>query len=364
MSAERKDEHVRLAESLRDESRRTGFDDVAFLHQSLGGVDLAQVSTATHLLGADWRLPFYINAMTGGTERTARINAGLGRASAATGVAIATGSQRVALTAPEREESFRVVREGNPDGFVFANVGPTVSPEGALRAVEMLHANALQVHVNPAQELVMPEGDRVFSTWPDRIAAIAEAVPVPVLVKEVGFGLSRRSILQLSGLGVAAVDVAGAGGTNFIAIENQRRKRAEYGYLSDWGQSAVFCLADALRPEAPVPVEVVASGAVHTPLDVVRALALGARAVGVSGHFLHTLLQDGEEALIAELRAWESQVRTLMALLGAATVPELQRTDLLITGRTRELLALRGIDVGGLSRRSEAAPSPRGPLSA
>lgn len=353
MSGERKDEHVRLAESLRDESRPNGFDDIGFVHHSIGAIDVGRVDISTTVLGAHWPLPFYINAMTGGSERTARINAGLGRAARACGVAIATGSQRVALKDPSREDGFRVVRSEAPDAFVFANVGPTVSPEQACRAVEMLGANALQVHINPAQEIVMPEGDRHFSDWADRIAAITAAVPVPVLAKEVGFGLSRRSIVTLAGLGVRAADVSGAGGTNFIDIENHRRPRAEFSYLAGWGQSTAFCLLESLHTRPPVPLEIVASGGVRHPLDVLRALALGARAVGVSGHFLHTLLEDGEQALVAELASWAEQLTSMFALLGCTDLTSLSRVDLLVTGATRELAQLRGVDVSALARRGE-----------
>ncbi|MFZ2625159.1 MAG: type 2 isopentenyl-diphosphate Delta-isomerase [Propionibacterium sp.] len=351
MSSERKDEHVRLAEALRDESRPNGFDDVGFIHHSIGAIDVSRVDISTTVLGAHWPLPFYINAMTGGTERTARINAGLGRAARAAGVAIATGSQHVALRDPAREDSFRVVRREAPDAFVFANVGPTVTPEQACRAVEMLGADALQVHINPAQEIVMPEGDRHFSDWAERIGAIAAAVPVPVLAKEVGFGLSRRSILALAARGVRAADVSGAGGTNFIDIENHRRPRTEYSYLAGWGQSSAFCLLETLHTQPPVPLEIVASGGVRHPLDVLRALALGARAVGVSGHFLHTLLDDGEDALVAELASWAGQLRSLLALIGCPDLASLSGVELLVTGRTRELAQLRGIDLGALARR-------------
>ncbi|MGO1912784.1 MAG: alpha-hydroxy-acid oxidizing protein, partial [Corynebacterium sp.] len=211
---------------------------------------------------------------------------------------------------------------------------------------------ALQVHVNPAQELVMPEGDRDFRHWLDRIAEIVEAVDVPVVVKEVGFGLSADSVAELAARGVTTVDVSGRGGTNFIDIENHRRSRQEYTYLSGWGQSTPECLLDTVHGPGGAPtVHVLASGGVRTPLDVVRALALGARAVGVSGHFLHVLLTDGPDALVEELDAWTDQVRTLMTLLGAPDVPSLTSTDVLVTGETAEFARLRGIDLPSLARR-------------
>lgn len=364
----RKDEHVRLAEELRklrDAGAVRGvsphgvWDDVRFMHHSFPGGSFDGVSLETSVCGRDWAVPFYINAMTGGSEKTALINADLARAAAASGVAMATGSASPALKDPALAHSFAVVRENAPDAFLFANVSPEMTVEQAREAVGFLDADALQVHVNPAQELVMPEGDRDFSGWLDRLAAIVDGVDVPVVVKEVGFGLSARSVAEVAARGVRTVDVSGRGGTNFIDIENRRREKQEYAYLSGWGQSAAECLLDLQGSPVTVsggesagePVQVIASGGVSTPLDVVRALSLGASAVGVSGHFLHVLMTDGLDALIDEITEWIAQVRTLMTLLGASTVAELRQVDVLVTGTTAEFARLRGVDLAALAQR-------------
>lgn len=350
--AARKDEHLELAVRLHAADRPSAFDDLTFVHHALPGTGTEAVDTSTTVCGARWDVPFYINAMTGGTRATTAVNADLAGAAADAGVAIACGSQHIALRDPERAEGFRVIRREAPRAFVLANVGPTLAPEQAVRAVEMLQADALQIHLNAAQELVMPEGDRDFRDWAERIAAIAAAVGVPVVVKEVGFGLSRRTITALERTGVGAVDVAGAGGTDFIAIENERRPRRDYSYLTGWGQSTALCLLEALSGEEPVGLPVLASGGVRNPLDVVRALALGASAVGASGHFLRTLVHDGADGLRRELRTWTDHVRALMTLLGAADVEQLRRTDVLVTGRTAEQARLLGVDPASLARRS------------
>ena len=360
--AARKDEHLELAVRLHGQERASAFDDVAFVHHSLPGISADQVDIGTTVLGSRWKVPFYINAMTGGTQATAAINAHLAEAAADAGVAIACGSVHVALHDPERADGFRVIRRRAPGAFVLANVGPTVSPQEAAQAVEMLQANALQIHLNAAQELVMPEGDRDFTGWSETIAAIAAAVPVPVVVKEVGFGLSRRTIEALARTGVAAVDVAGAGGTDFIAIENERRPQRDLSYLVGWGQPTALCLLESLAVAEPVSLPVLASGGVRNPLDVVRSLALGACAVGASGHVLRTLVKEGPEALRRELHTWSDHVRTLMTLLGAADVSRLRRTDVLVTGRTAERARLLGVDLTRLAHRSEAYPSTGGPV--
>ena len=331
--ASRKDEHLELAVHLHRQDRANAFDDVSFIHHSLPGVSAEQVDIGTTVLGSRWEAPFYINAMTGGTQATAAINASLAEAAAETGVAIACGSQHVALHDPERADGFHIIRRRAPGAFVLANVGPTVSPQEAARAVEMLEADALQIHLNAAQELVMPEGDRDFSGWEEAVATIVAAVPVPVVVKEVGFGLSRRSIESLARTGVAAVDLS---------------------YLVGWGQSTALCLLESVAVDDPVGLPVLASGGVRNPLDVVRSLALGACAVGASGHVLRTLVKEGPEALRRELSTWGDHVRTLMTLLGAADVSQLRRTDVLVTGSTAERARLLGVDLTGLAHRSDS----------
>ncbi|MCI1649431.1 type 2 isopentenyl-diphosphate Delta-isomerase [Bifidobacterium tibiigranuli] len=352
----RKDDHVRLALQQHEQEPANAFDDVRFIHHALCGMSVNRVDTATTVCGARWELPFYINAMTGGSQRTGSINAALARAAQATGIAIASGSQHAALRDPELAATFTAIREQS-QGFVFANVGPTVTPQQAVQAVTMLNANALQVHVNLAQEIVMPEGNRDFSGWPQHIREIIAASPVPVVVKEVGFGMSRRSVEQLAALGARTVDVSGRGGTDFAAIENSRRSAREYGYLDGWGQSTVLCLLDCCgfgtSGESSLgSVDILASGGVRNPLDVVKALALGAKAVGVSGHFLRVLEDCGESGLVDEINAWAEQLRSLMALLGASTVADLQHTDLLLGGTTLEQATLLGVDAAALAHRS------------
>lgn len=356
MSSERKDQHVALADEQHGgPGRGNDFDEVSFLHHALAGIDRDAVSLRSEFAGIRWDAPLYINGMTGGSARTGEINAQLAAAAAATGLAIASGSMSIALREPATIETFRVLRSHNPTGFVLANVNADTSPDDAARAVDILEANALQVHLNSVQETVMPEGSRGFSAWPAAIEAIARRVQVPVVVKEVGFGLSRATLRTLAGLGVGVADVSGSGGTDFARIENSRRPHGGYGFMAGWGQSAVCCLldADAAPGNAAIPA-LLASGGVRTPLDVVRALALGAHAVGVSGGFLHTVLHEGADGLIAQIRSWLDQIAQLHALLGAATPAQLTQTDVLLRGRVREYCALRGIDAARYARRSEA----------
>ena len=353
----RKNEHIALATEQYQAQADAGFDAVRLMPNALPQVALEEVDASVRVLNvggnnvggnnvggnnaggnnAQWRSPLYINAMTGGSAAAQEINAQLARVAAKTGVAMASGSLSAALRDATLRDTFSVIRSENPHGFVMANVSAGTSSDDALRAVSMLQANALQVHLNAAQELVMPEGDRDFRDWLhniERIVRACEAERVPVIVKETGCGMTARDVLRLRDVGVRTVDVSGRGGTNFVAIENARRARGanvlgirgNYDYLANWGLTTVESLRDIRNCEAlkSDPVEIFASGGVRTPLDVVRALALGASAVGVAGEFLHTLVHEGEDALAQQITEWQEQIRVIMALLGCTTVADLQ----------------------------------------
>ncbi|MEV1063742.1 type 2 isopentenyl-diphosphate Delta-isomerase [Streptomyces sp. NPDC050263] len=351
MIAERKDAHVRFAtEQHRQRNVYNQFDDVSFVHHALSGIDRSDVSLATRFGGIEWQVPLYINAMTGGSPKTGVINRDLAIAARETGVSIATGSMSPYFADESVADTFSVMRKENPDGFILANVNANATVEKARRAVDLLQADALQIHVNVVQETVMPEGDRSFASWGPRIEEIAAGVDVPLIVKEVGFGLSRETLLQLQKMGVRVADVSGSGGTNFARIENDRRDQPDYSYLNGWGQSTPACLLDAQGVDLPV----LASGGVRHPLDVVRALALGASAAGASGLFLKTVLDGGVPALVSLLSSWIDQVKALMTALGARTPAGLTRCDVLVHGDLRAFCTDRGIETRWLATRSQS----------
>ncbi|MBP2478557.1 isopentenyl-diphosphate delta-isomerase [Crossiella equi] len=352
MISDRKDDHVRLAVEHHRSGGHNEFDDVSFLHHALAGTDREEVSLATGFADLHWQVPLYINAMTGGSAKTGEINRSLAIAARETGLPLASGSMSAYLKDPATADSFRVLRQENPTGFVLANVNPNATVEQARRAVDLVRADALQIHLNTAQEIVMPEGDRSFSAWGRRIGEIVEGVDVPVFVKEVGFGLSRETVVTLAKLGVTVADVGGRGGTNFAQIENSRRTGRDYDFITGWGQSTPACLLDA----SDVGLPLFASGGVRHPLDVVRALTIGASAVGVAGTFLKTVLDGGPDALIAQITSWLDQITSIMTMLGARTVQDLSRCEVRIRGELREFCVDRGIDVRRFARPFPPVP--------
>ena len=375
MSGSRKDDHLNYAAAQQREQRpSTDWDEVRLLHHALAGINAEEVSLRTHLPTGSgtitWPLPFYINGMTGGSELTGKVNEALAEAAAQTGVAIATGSMSMYLKDPETLPTFRVLRDRNPQGFVMANLSAEATPDQARRVVEALEADALQIHLNAVQETVMPEGSRDFGTWPGRIEAVAAALEplgVPVVVKEVGFGMTRETLTRLADLGVQLADVSGCGGTNFARIENERRDGRDYAFFADFGQSAPACLLDALSLDSSrVIPALLASGGVRNPYDVVRGLALGAEAVGVAGTFLHAVLDDthtgscigGVERLITLIEAWRARLTEICALLGVRTTAQLRHADVLITGQLAHVAELRNTDLKALATRTARRPAP------
>ncbi|MGO1181407.1 MAG: type 2 isopentenyl-diphosphate Delta-isomerase [Micrococcaceae bacterium] len=366
-AASRKDDHLRLAAAQQQGIRtsRAGFDDVAVRHHALSGIAPEQVSLGVEVGPWQFEAPFYVNGMTGGTDQARALNRTLAQAAARAHVPMASGSVGIALDDPSTADSFTVIRDENPHGIVLANIGAGRSVDDARRAVELLKADGLQLHVNAVQETVMPEGSRDFSGWLElieQIAAALDADGVPLLVKEVGFGLSSRTLRQLRDAGVSLVDVAGTGGTDFARIENDRRDPVEdVSYLSaaaGFGLSTPAALLDAatLEPQVRADLTVLASGGVRHPLDVVRCLALGARAVGVAGSFLSVALahpDDDGAALASVMTAWAEQLRLLHALFGARTPEELTGTDVVVTGTTAEIAQRCGADLDQLARRTQ-----------
>ncbi|MCI1882966.1 MAG: type 2 isopentenyl-diphosphate Delta-isomerase [Sporolactobacillus sp.] len=352
MNESRKDQHIRLFKENDVPDPVNDFDAVRFVHDSLPELKIGDIDLSVALPFGKWSTPFFINGMTGGSAWTKQINEKLAQAAAATGTPMAAGSQKTALRHPELRDTFQVIRRVNPDGFVFANIGAQLNVDDAKQAIDMLEADGLQVHLNAPQEVVMPEGDRDFSGWLNNLEQIAAAIELPVVVKEVGFGMSRRTIRRLIDAGVRLIDVSGRGGTNFITIENQRRHRREFTYLQDWGQSAVISLLEA-QPYMR-SAGFLASGGVRNPLDVLKALALGAGAVGISGTFLRTVLDGGSELLIRLIESWKQQMAQLMLMMNCRTVEALRHKDLILSGAPYRWARLRGPAPERFALRSSA----------
>lgn len=324
--SKRKDDHVALALSL--PSASNDFEAVRFVHNSLPNLDWKDINSQAYYLGNVFEYPVYINAMTGGSEKTKEINRRLAEVARHFGLAMSVGSQHVALDSPEYEETFSIIKQVYPEGFFIANVSANASVEQAKKAIEMIGAKALGIHINVAQEITMDEGDRDFSHWLSNIKSIVEHVDIPVIVKEVGFGMSQHTVRQLIDIGVKHVDVSGRGGTNFIAIENARSTKKRFDYLSDWGISPVesLLMTHNLHGEC----EMLASGGVRNPLDVMKLLRLGASGVGISKMFLEAVMD--EASMLENVGDFLEDIKKMMVLLGISKLEEIKHVPIQLSG--------------------------------
>lgn len=346
--SKRKSEHIKHALQT-GQSRLTGFDDITFIHQSLPDCSMEQIDLSTKIGELSLSSPIFINAMTGGGGKaTYQINQKLAIVAREVDIPIAVGSQMSAIKDRSEVKTYRIVRDENKHGLVFANLGSEASVEQAQFAVDMIGANALQIHLNTIQELTMPEGDRNFVGALLRIEAIVKKIGIPVIVKEVGFGMSKETIGKLQSIGVSAVDVGGFGGTNFAKIENARRELL-LSYFNDWGIPTAASIIEA--KEAASTVSVLGSGGIQNSLDIVKALSIGACATGLAGAFLKILVEEGIESLIESIKDIQTDLKILMTALGARTIDDLGNVSLIISGRTHHWLNERGIDTKKFSNR-------------
>ncbi|MCE7782818.1 type 2 isopentenyl-diphosphate Delta-isomerase [Staphylococcus xylosus] len=339
---QRKNEHVEIAMAQKD-ATISDFDEIRFVHHSIPNIDVDDVDLTSNLTDFTLNQPLYINAMTGGSEWTKQINEKLAVIARETGIAMAVGSTHAALRNSKMASSFSVVRETNPEGIIFSNVGADVPVDKAVESVKLLDAQALQVHVNAPQELVMPEGNRTFSKWMENLAQIVARVDVPVIVKEVGFGMSKETIKSLNEIGIKYVDVSGRGGTNFVDIENERRTYKDMDYLGLWGQTTVESLLESTAYQQDM--DILASGGVRTPLDAVKCLALGASAVGMSRPFLNHVENYGITETLNYTEQFTEHMKKIMTMLDAKSIKDLQHAQMVFSPKLQSWIEQRGLDI-------------------
>ncbi len=352
---QRKAEHVSVA--LQQDvaaPQRSSWQDIRLIHQSLPEVDLDAIDTSVTFLGKTLRAPIVISSMTGGHPDVAIINDRLAQAAEEFGLAMGVGSQRAGIVSPDLVETYAVVRERAPDAFLIANIGapqlieqprhPAFTLEDARRAVEMIAADALAVHLNFAQEAVQPEGDRLSVGCRTALRALAGEIGLPVIAKETGAGVCREQALLLRDCGVAAIDVGGAGGSSMAAMETYRALArgddlsANLGQVfRDWGTPTPIAVVEAGAAGLPL----ISTGGVRTGVDAARALALGAALVGMAFPFLKAA-SESYEAVQAFVQQFVLELKVAMQLSGATNVAGLRQADVIVGGETRQWLELRG----------------------
>jgi isopentenyl-diphosphate delta-isomerase len=330
----RKAEHLRInLEENVQSGLPTGLEKYRFLHEALPELSLDGVDTGFSLFGKRLSGPILISSMTGGTSQAGVFNHRLAEAAQATGIAIGVGSQRAAIEHPEQAGTFQVRRYA-PDVLLFANLGAAQLNYGygldqCRRAVEMVGADALILHLNPLQEAVQAGGDTNFKSLAGQIERVCKGINVPVVVKEVGWGISSRTARLLMNCGVAAIDVAGAGGTSWSQVEMHRApdeftRRLAAAFVS-WGIPTAESLVMARKSAPKLPI--FASGGLHDGIDVAKCIALGATLCGMAGPFLRAASVSTDQ-VVQEIRLMLRQLQIAMFVAGAADLDVLRRTHL------------------------------------
>ena len=335
LTERRKDDHIRISlEEDVDFPRLTsGLEKWRFMHQAVPELDLDAVSTRTTFMGKALSSPLLISSMTGGTERAQNINRLLAEAAQQTRIAMGLGSLRAAVENPDLVATYQV-RPVAPDILLFANLGAVQLNYGygvdeCRRAVEMVGADALYLHFNALQEAVQPEGDGNFSGLLRKVEMVCRELEVPVVAKEVGWGFSRQAARQLAEAGVAAIDVAGSGGTSWSEVEYHRAPTAHHKTVArafaDWG----IPTADSIQyvREAAPGLPIIASGGLRDGIDVAKCIALGADLGGVAGPFLKAAA-DSLEAVLGLIWELQTQLQIAMFASGAADLAALKQTPL------------------------------------
>ena len=330
----RKDEHLRI--NLQEDvssGLTSGFERYAFTHQALPELNLRDVNLAVDFLGKRLSAPLLISGMTGGSDRAGEINLRLAEAAEAAGIAMGLGSQRAALEHPELAASFRVRRVA-PHILLLANLGAVQLNTGygvdeCRRAVDMVEADALVLHLNPLQEALQPGGNSDFAGLLAKIEAVCARLGAPVVVKEVGWGISPRVARQLMNAGVSAIDVAGAGGTSWSEVERHRLEDPHAQHVAaafrDWGIPTAESLrmVHGLDPTFPL----IASGGLRDGVDLAKAIALGAKLGGMAGPFLKAADVSTEE-VAALIREVVDELRIAAFVAGAGDMQALAATPL------------------------------------
>lgn len=342
LSKSRKRDH--LSNCLKSQhSERNFLDDMLLMNNSLPEFNLSEVDTSCVFLDRESDYPIMINAITGGYPEAISINRSLALLARKFNIPMAVGSQSMGIKY-NQEESYKIVREIMKEQTVIANVSANSSLERVKLAVEMIEADGIQLHLNVPQELCMKEGDRDFKGVIDNIEDIINNSPVPVIIKEVGFGISKNVAQRLFDVGIRYLDVGGKGGTNFIEIEDLRNDEMDFSDLYSWGIPTPLSLIECndISPQ----LNLIATGGIRKAEDVVKTLCLGSQMVGISGIVLNELLKNDYEKAENFLKEFLYKIKIIMIMIGAKNLEEISHVDYRVFGQLKSLVEGKSLKMG------------------
>jgi isopentenyl-diphosphate delta-isomerase len=357
----RKADHIRICLDKRTQARNatTGFEDIYLIHKALPEVDKVKIDQSALAFGHKFAAPIIVGAMTGGTEEATKINAAIAEVVEKLHLGMGVGSQRAAIEDRKLAKTYAVVRKKAPTAFIIANIGGVQLVHGygvkeVKKAVDMIEADALAIHLNAVQEAVQPEGQTDFKGVLEKIGEVAGALDKPVIVKETGSGIAAEEARKLEAVGVKGIDVSGCGGTSFAAVEYFREANEGKRFLGeafwDWGIPTAVSLVEVAQT---VKIPVIASGGLRTGTDFAKALALNACLCSFSQPVLEAA-DKGAKEIEKVLSCLIEELRNVMFLVGAKRTKDLAKAPMVITGATAEWLTARGFNIEDYARRGAA----------
>lgn len=324
----RKDEHIRI--NLQEDVQfktKTGLENFSFIHEALPEVNLGDIDLQQNLFGKQVKYPILISSMTGGTPKSLHINHTLATIAQEFRIVMGVGSQRAAIEDPNLANTFKV-RQKAPDILLFANLGAIqlnygYSSDTCKKAIDMIEADALYLHLNPLQEALQPEGETKFNNLLRNIEKVAHDLNTPIIIKEVGFGISGKTARKLFDCGISAIDVSGSGGTSWAKVEMLRAKSIKEKEIaqafSEWGIPTVDSIVDIINAEKDAIL--FASGGLRNGVDIAKCLALGAKLGGMAGKILK-VAAEGEEILRDFIGIIINQIKICLFATGKARLSE------------------------------------------
>ncbi len=332
----RKKEHLELSMSgdVTFKSKTTGFENYDFIHDAITEVDLEKINFRTKFFGKKIDYPFLISCMTGGTSEAKNVNAQLAIVAENLKIPIGVGSQRQVFENDDFIESFKTVRRNAPTAAVLGNIGASQlvqfkSIEPFQKLVDMIEADALVIHLNPLQELLQKEGEKDFKGLLKSLGKIVKKLHVPIIVKEVGAGISREAATKLLETGVKGIDVAGAGGTSWAGIEILRNNNNDSNYFWDWGLPTSYCIREVYKLKKKYKFILIGSGGINNASDAAKAIALGADVVASARVILLELKTNGIEGVQKLISNWFDDIKKIMYLTGSKSLKALKKNKIM-----------------------------------
>lgn len=332
----RKKEHIELCltDKVQFKQKTNGFESYDFKHFAITEVIPENISFETKFFKKKIKYPFLISCMTGGVSEAEDINSRLADVANELNIVLGVGSQRQAIESNEHLNSYKIIRKKAPDIPVLGNIGAsqiaklkTVDP--IKRLVDMIDANAMVIHLNPLQEMLQPEGEVDFVGLMNNIKRLVKELGVPVIVKEVGSGISKEAAQVLLECGVRGIDVAGSGGTSWAGVELIRSKNSSDNNFWDWGLPTSFCIREVFKLKKKFDFVLIGSGGINSALEMAKAFALGADITASARIILQTLIGEGEEKVAGLIDEWFNVLRKIMFLTGSKNFNELRKSKLI-----------------------------------